>query len=112
MLAASLAIALAWWGPLPCQPVVKVADLSAIEAVGQYTRTGPDTCLVEIHSQEWTFNRLCYAVVHEVGHAAGLGHSADRRSVMFPRLPPRGRTAAACRGRRPAQYPAGTRIRL
>jgi hypothetical protein len=64
---------------------------------------------VEIDAREWRWRDLCYAVVHEYGHAAGLGHSEDTRSVMFPEM---GRSAVACRGRRPAQYPPFARIRL
>jgi predicted Zn-dependent protease len=110
MLAAAVTLALAFWGPLPCVPTVTVADLDAAQAVGRYTLHHDGTCLIEIDSREWTWKDLSYTVLHEYGHAAGLQHSTDRRSVMFPRLPKW--THHAVRGRRPPQYERGERIRL
>jgi hypothetical protein len=106
VLVASLAVAAMWWGPGPCQdPVVKVVPIRGPAIGAAWT----DLCVLEVEPGAWLWKDLCSVVVHEVGHLRGLGHSGDRRSVMYPRIV---RTATACKGRRPARYPAGTLIRL
>ena len=107
MLAAAIAVAIAAWGPLPCTPAVHVHELDR-GVLGQTTRMGA-WCEVEIQSRAWRWGMLCSVVVHEYGHAKGLGHSTDRRNVMYPELV---RTADVCRGKRPAQFAPGAVIRL
>ena len=107
MLAAAVALALSYWGPTPCTPVVHVHALER-GVLGQTTRMG-DWCEVEIQSRTWRWGMLCSVVVHEMGHAAGHGHSTDRMDVMYPELV---RTADVCRGRRPPQFGPGAVIRL
>jgi hypothetical protein len=103
MLAASIAVALAFWGPPPCELQVKVAELDG--ALGRATYGG-EVCLVEIDARRWKWWELCYAMLHEVGHTHSLPHSEDPRSVMFPSLE---RPADACTGRRPADIRARSR---
>lgn len=43
----------------------------------------PDRCVTEI-APVTTPDALCFIVVHEYGHLAGLEHVDDRRSPMFP----------------------------
>lgn len=39
---------------------------------------------VDVH--RWRPLTVCAVLVHEVGHAAGFGHSADPRDAMYPEL--------------------------
>lgn len=110
MLAAAIAVALAYWGTPPCQPVVHVHQLdqaSGVLGIAHPTLAG--YCEVEIAARAWRWGTLCSVLVHEVGHLHGLKHSTDPQDVMYPELV---RTADACRGRRPARYGPGAVIRL
>lgn len=108
MLAASIAVALAFWGPAPCTLVYHVAALEPANVAGTEWRDGI-YCQIRIDARRWRWGELCSVIVHETGHAHGLRHSSDPRDVMYPVLT---RTADACRGKRPARYPPGTMISL
>lgn len=46
-----------------------------------------ETCTVEVSWSTWDgapWRQVCRGLVHEFGHLAGLGHSTNRASVMFP----------------------------
>ena len=106
MWVAALAVAAGLWPAPPCQVVAHVAALD--RALGQVSFGGP-VCLVEVDARRWKFWQLCSVFVHEYGHIAGLPHSPDPLSVMYPRLV---RNADVCRGKRPPQYKRGAVIRL
>ena len=108
MLAAAVALAIGYWGPVPCPTAVHVQPLPP-PVIGQAWRHTDGTCEIVIASGEYRWKILCSVVLHEHGHLVGQPHSPDAMSPMFPVL---WRTADACRGRRPAQFPAGFRIRL
>jgi predicted Zn-dependent protease len=110
VLAASIAVALAFWGaPQPaCQTVAyHVADTG--DALGLFVNHGNGYCEVQIKAKRWRFGPLCHVVVHETGHAAGVDHSPDEMSVMFPFY---WRTTEICRGKRPPEFPRGAVIEL
>jgi hypothetical protein len=110
MLASAIALAIAFWGPPPpaCATVAyHVASLPE-PVLGQMAYYD-GWCEVQIDRRPWRWGPLCSTLVHETGHAHGLGHSTDESDVMFPVLL---RTADACRGKRPSRYPRGTVIRF
>lgn len=72
----------------------------------------PWDCKIAFPAQRlhrWPAEMTCHVLVHEMGHAAGYGHSADPHDVMYPYVddavyPPcrrfeRWRGARAARGR-------------
>lgn len=97
-------IALEIWGPVCGGDVaVSLADLEDDQA-GQASWLVDDDggyyrCAIIVaphgpNGKPWPFRLLCAVVVHEVGHLAGMKHSANPRSVMYPRcseknIPPR-----------------------
>jgi hypothetical protein len=106
MWAASIAVALALWGPPPCAMVVKVAELDG--ALGRATYGGP-VCLIEVDARRWRWWSLCSTVLHEWGHTHGQPHGGSPGDLMYPALV---RMADPCRGQRPPRYRRGAVIRL
>lgn len=42
-------------------------------------------CLIQVDGdQSWSTHDLCVLLIHEFGHAGGLGHSTDPNNVMYP----------------------------
>lgn len=105
MLAAAIALALAYWGPSTCQTVVHVQALPG-DVLGQTYNYNGEWCEVQVDARRWRWGLLCSTILHEYGHAHGRGHSPG---VMSPVLVG---TLEPCRGKRPARYRPGARILL
>jgi hypothetical protein len=46
------------------------------------------SCTIHLNSrQQWNWNKLWYATIHETGHALGYQHTAPSASIMSPRFP-------------------------
>jgi hypothetical protein len=108
MLAASIAVALAFWGPAPPPCTVDTVHVVEFPGGGVWGTAwvGTDPCIVEVASRRWKWWELCAVVVHEYGHVYGRGHSPDPDDVMHATLT--GPTPA-CRGKRPADIRRGSR---
>jgi hypothetical protein len=107
MLAASIAVALAFWGPAP--PPCTVESVRVVDFAGGewgVAWVGGPTCPIEIQTRRWKWWELCATVVHEYGHVYGRGHSSDPDDVMAPFLSD---PAPMCRGKRPADIQRGSR---
>jgi hypothetical protein len=107
MLAASIAVALAFWGPAP--PPCTIEPVRVVDFPGDAwgtAWTGGPVCTVEVASRRWKWWELCAVVVHEYGHAYGHGHSEDPDDVMSPLLTG---PVRACRGKRPPDIRRGSR---
>lgn len=82
----SLLIAQTVWHPTCGQLQLGYGDPvreGAGEAVGGWAWAGD--CLIRIpNGSHYEFEELCTIVLHEAGHVAGVGHSHNPRSVMYP----------------------------
>ena len=84
----ALAIAQTVWHPTCGQLQIRfenpVGDLASEDPAG-WAWAGD--CTVRLNAtQSWqAFEPFCHTVLHEAGHAAGMGHSPNPQSVMFPR---------------------------
>lgn len=79
------AIAQAAWGlPPSCQPVVTRAPLPTDTLADALTIGCRVPTIVFTTTHKWDWITYCSAMVHEYGHKAGMVHSYNRRSVMFP----------------------------
>lgn len=69
-----------------CGPVTLLVAAPG-EAPEDYLATADGSaCTITLDPAYWSRARAirCAVIVHEYGHLAGLGHSGDPRSVMYP----------------------------
>jgi hypothetical protein len=84
-LAAAIAVAIAFWGPAPCDIHYQRAALPA-PVLGQ---TAMPRCLIRYSRRIRKQRTLCTIIVHETGHIHGHHHSRNPRNIMYykPRTP-------------------------
>jgi len=84
--ARSLSIAQVVWHPTCGALTLRYGDPireGAGDGAGGWAWKGD--CVIRIpNGSHYEFEELCTIILHEAGHVAGMGHSADPRSVMYP----------------------------
>jgi hypothetical protein len=83
VLATALAVAALTWHIPPGETVVTTDPLLRPPTLALAESPG-DHVWLATGWRRWDPLQLCTIVVHEVGHNAGMGHSADPRNVMYP----------------------------
>jgi hypothetical protein len=73
--------------PAACHATVQMADTLPPNDDHADAYALPSTCTVLLSTAiQWKDPQgLCVIMTHEYGHLAGLGHSADPSSIMYPR---------------------------
>jgi len=73
--------------PTACPPILRWRDISERDAITW--RNGRPECSITFNARSWRWRwrKICRVMVHEYGHLAGLDHSDDFRSVMYPTAP-------------------------
>lgn len=74
--------------PGHCEPlrVVQLHEVGQQPEVLAWFQPWDCTVAFPVDVHRWRPLTVCAVLVHEVGHAAGYGHSADPRDVMYPEL--------------------------
>lgn len=80
-------LAVAVWHPGCGTPTVEFHEQALTSTALGWTY--PGTCTVHLPqrpylARTWPKRVLCHAILHEVGHLAGAGHSTNEHSVMYP----------------------------
>lgn len=85
----ALAIAQVVWHPdcgqLHLRFAQPPADVASMDPEG-WASSGDCGLALNVSHHWHYFPPFCHAVLHEAGHAAGVGHSDNPRSVMYPRM--------------------------
>lgn len=104
------------WFPTACTPTLWAADDPSRDAVAwaEAPARGHSRCAVTFNDPWFKSSVIeqCMAVIHEWGHLAGLDHSSDPRSIMYPSSSSSVPHACRALGRRAARDSVSRWLRL